>query len=89
MNHLHVHVLSKDMVSPCMKHRKHYQTFNTPFFVPLDAFPLAEDDERRHPGHAGYIERKLLCWRCGEDFGNKFAKLKVHLAEEFERWKTV
>ncbi|GAM90617.1 hypothetical protein ANO11243_086620 [Dothideomycetidae sp. 11243] len=87
MNHLHVHVLARDMVSDCVKHRKHYQTFNTPFFVPLDAFPLAEDDPRRHPGRAGYIKRDLVCWRCGKGFGNKFVKLKEHLLEELENWK--
>ena len=89
MNHLHVHVLSRDMVSDCLKHRKHYQTFNTPFFVPLDAFPLAQDDPRRHPGKAGYIDRDLVCWRCGMSFGNKFVKLKAHLEEELEQWKKV
>ncbi|KAF2147873.1 histidine triad nucleotide-binding protein [Myriangium duriaei CBS 260.36] len=88
MNHLHVHVIARDMVSDCMKHRKHYQTFNTPFFVPLDAFPLAQDDARRHPGRAGYINQDLVCWKCGLSFGNKFVKLKAHLDEELDHWKT-
>ncbi|KAI1111082.1 HIT domain-containing protein [Nemania sp. NC0429] len=87
MNDLHVHVLSRDMASECMRHRKHYQSFNTPFLVDIDDFPLAADDPRRHPGRAGYLNQDLRCWRCGRNFGNQFKKLKEHLAEEFEAWK--
>jgi len=87
MNHLHVHVLSVDRYSECLKHRKHYNSFATPFFVPLDDFPLAEDDVRRHPGREGYLDSDMTCWKCGKNFGNKFARLKEHLKEEFEAWK--
>lgn len=87
MNHLHVHVLSRDMVNNCMKHRRHYESFNTPFLVPLDAFPLAKDDPRRHPKQSGFLDQDLRCWRCGANFGNKFTKLKAHLDEEFDEWK--
>jgi len=87
MNHLHVHVLSVDRYSECMKHRKHYNSFATEFFVPIEDFPLSKDDKRRHPGREGYLESDLRCWRCGRNFGNKFAKLKEHLKEEFEEWK--
>lgn len=87
MNHLHVHVMSRDMVSDAMKHRRHYINFNTPFLVELERFPLAEDDPRRHPGRSGYIDGDLICWRCGQNYGNKFTKLKRHLEEEFEAWK--
>lgn len=88
MNHLHVHVISKDRYSECLRHRKHYNSFATPFFVPLDDFPLVEDDVRRHPGHEGYLKRDFVCWRCGKEFGNRFSKLKEHLKEEFEAWKS-
>jgi diadenosine tetraphosphate (Ap4A) HIT family hydrolase len=87
MNHLHIHVLSRDMHSPWMKHAKHYNSFNTPFFVDLADFPLSEDDERRHPDKAGHLKASLKCWRCGNDFGRGFAALNAHLEEEFERWK--
>jgi aprataxin len=87
MNDLHVHVLSRDMMSECMRHRKHYQSFNTPFLIDVADFPLAVEDPRRHPGHAAYFEKDLQCWRCGKSFGNQFKKLKEHLAEEFEEWK--
>ncbi len=54
MSHLHVHVLSRDMHSANARHRKHYNSFTTPFFVPLADFPLAADDPRRKsPGGSG------------------------------------
>ncbi|KAI1101952.1 HIT-like protein [Jackrogersella minutella] len=87
MNDLHVHVLSPDMISECMRHRKHYNSFNTPFLIDVAEFPLAADDPRRHPGKAGFNDKDLVCWRCGRNFGNKFKQLKEHLAEEFEEWK--
>ncbi|RYP56863.1 hypothetical protein DL771_011567 [Monosporascus sp. 5C6A] len=87
MNDLHVHVLSRDMFSDCLRHRKHYNSFNTPFFVDLADLPLAPDDPRRHPGRAGYLGADLTCWRCGRNFGNRFKQLKEHLAHEFEEWK--
>ncbi|KAL1956430.1 hypothetical protein VTO42DRAFT_7316 [Malbranchea cinnamomea] len=87
MNHLHIHVISVDRHSPCLKHRKHYNSFATSFFVPIEDFPLAPDDIRRHPEREGYLQRDLICWRCGKNFGNKFTMLKEHLEEEFEEWK--
>ncbi|KAH8664050.1 HIT domain-containing protein [Xylariales sp. PMI_506] len=87
MNDLHVHVLSRDMFSECMRHRKHYNSFNTPFLIDVADFPMSQDDPRRHPTHAGFMNRDLVCWRCGKNFGNKFKQLKDHLAAEFEEWK--
>ncbi|ORY71844.1 HIT domain-containing protein [Pseudomassariella vexata] len=87
MNDLHVHVLSRDMISECMRHRKHFNSFNSPFLVDVADFPLAKHDPRRHPGREGYLDRDLLCWRCGENFGNRFKRLKEHLDIEFEAWK--
>lgn len=85
MNHLHVHVISVDMISDCMKRREHYNSFKTEFFIELDDFPLAEDDPRRHQGHWPGIP--LKCWRCGEVFDKKFKALTQHLLEEFDAWK--
>lgn len=89
MNHLHIHVISVDRCGQSLRHRKHYNSFSTPFFVELDAFPLAEDDKRRHPDREGYLKSDLKCWRCGRNFGNKFTQLKAHLEEEFEEWKRI
>lgn len=86
MNHLHIHVLSRDMYSDCLKHRNHYNSFNTPFFVPLEDFPLKEGDERLDPNFR-WLDGDMKCWRCGEGFGRKMKALKDHLRVEFEKWK--
>ncbi|KAF2646058.1 HIT-like protein [Massarina eburnea CBS 473.64] len=86
MTHLHIHILSREMASPCVRHKKHYLSFHSPFFVRLDEFPLDMDDKARfHPGN--WPNWDMLCWRCERNFGQKFAALNRHLGEEFEGWK--
>jgi aprataxin len=92
MNHLHLHIISRDMHSPCMKHRKHYNSFNTDFFLPLDEFPYPEDDVRRTiPYQNANIGagRDFICWHCDKNFGNKFKQLKDHIDEVYEEWKKI
>jgi len=89
MNHLHIHVLSVDRRSPCLKHRKHYNSFATPFLVPLSDLPLKDDETGTWRRKEGFLNWDMKCWRCGNNFGNKFARLKEHLEEEFEGWKKV
>jgi aprataxin len=83
MSHLHIHVLSRDMVSEPMKKRNHYLSFTTDFLVGLEHFPLARNDYRRNYGH---FPADMHCWRCGKNFENKMSKLKVHLDEEWAQW---
>ncbi|KAH3950999.1 hypothetical protein HBI81_087000 [Parastagonospora nodorum] len=85
MNHLHIHVFSRDMHSACMKHKKHYLSFNSSFLVQMDEFPLQEGSERFAPGD--WPTWGMKCWRCDKGFANKFARLKEHLDDEFEEWK--
>lgn len=85
MHHMHIHIFSREMHSPRLKHKKHYISFNSPFLVQLNEFPLEEGSKRYHPGD--WPSWNMKCWRCGTDFGNKFAALKRHLEEEFEEWK--
>lgn len=85
MNHLHIHILSREQHSPWVKHKKHYLSFNTSFLVQLHEFPLEEGSVRFHPGK--WPNWDMTCWRCGQNFGNQFKKLKAHLEEEFETWK--
>lgn len=87
MSHLHIHVMSRDMHSECMKHRKHFNSFNTPFLVPLEDFPLPDNDPRRNTKETPYLEWDLKCWRCGKVYFNRFKKLKEHLEVEFDEWK--
>lgn len=88
MNHLHIHIISRDMHSDRLKHQKHYNSFNTDFFIPLEDFPLAKDDLRRDVGYQNAnLKKEYKCWRCGKMFGNKFKQLKEHLEDEFEAWR--
>jgi aprataxin len=88
MNHLHVHVISVDRHSEFLRHKKHYNSFATEFFVELDKFPLPADSIRRDSKRNDLLLKgDMKCWRCGRNFGNQFAKLKVHLEHEFEKWK--
>ena len=87
MNHLHVHVMSREMHSECMRHRKHYNSFQTPFLVPVEDFPLEGEDERKKYRQQRFLDRDLVCWRCGANFGNKFKRLKGHLESEYEEWR--
>ncbi|KAL5606142.1 hypothetical protein BROUX41_006090 [Berkeleyomyces rouxiae] len=87
MSHLHVHVMSRDMHSPWLKNKKHYNSFQTPFFIDVADFPLAEDDPRRFPLREGYLKKDYKCWRCGADYGNRFKQFKEHLDSEFGEWK--
>ena len=84
MGHLHIHVLSRDMVSEPMKKRNHYLSFTTDFLIGMDQFPLSPRDHRRHYGH---FPDDMHCWRCGKNFENKMVRLKEHLEREFEDWK--
>ncbi|KAL8715392.1 MAG: hypothetical protein Q9220_000725 [cf. Caloplaca sp. 1 TL-2023] len=86
MTHLHIHILSVDRYNECMRHRKHYNSFATPFLVDVEDFPLSKDD-MKYQLKEKFLERDLICWRCGKNFGNQFAKLKHHLDGEFEEWK--
>lgn len=85
MNHLHIHVFSRDMHSSWLKKKNHYLSFNTSFLVGLDEFPLEEDSPRYHAGD--WLSWDMVCWRCGKNFKNKFKALQEHLDEEFEFWK--
>lgn len=35
MHHLHMHVISKDMISPCLKSKVHWNSFTTDYFIPF------------------------------------------------------
>ncbi|KAK0714534.1 HIT-like domain-containing protein [Lasiosphaeris hirsuta] len=88
MSHLHVHIISRDSHSDMLKHRKHYNSFHTPFFIPLADYPLPEDDVRRQSSFQNAnLDAEFVCWRCGEAFGRKFSELKKHLEVEFQLWK--
>ncbi|KAG5987051.1 hypothetical protein E4U54_005157 [Claviceps lovelessii] len=88
MSHLHIHVLSRDMHSEAMRHRKHYNSFTTGFLVDVMDFPL-RDGDAVSSGRGRFLDSELTCWRCGRGFGNRFKMLKEHLEEEFVSWRSL
>ena len=84
MQHLHIHVISRDLHSDCMWEKTNYTSFTTPFFVDLEDFPLNEDEKA---GRLSALKTRVMtCGRCPETF-TVFRSLKMHLNVEFERWK--
>ena len=86
MNHLHIHVISRDMHSACLRHKRHYNSFNTQFFVGLEEFPLTEEEEAEDR-ETNWHKKDMICWRCHRNFENRFTALKQHLETEFDEWK--
>ena len=84
MDHLHIHVISRDFHSNFLRLKTNYTAFTTVFFVELERFPLTsvEEGECEHDPR----RREMICWRCGSTF-KKFDSLKTHLEEEFVAWK--
>jgi len=83
---LHIHVLSQDFRSPRLKHKKHFNSFQHPFLVPLDS--VLEDVEAdgcalRDVTKAvaeQWLKQDLRCSGCHAEFGSRFANLARHLA---------
>lgn len=85
---LHVHIISRDGVGSYDYGRRHFRAFNTPFFVPLELYPLPPDDLNRDTDfqNNNLLAEEFQCWRCGKDFGDDWASLKSHLPGEMLAW---
>jgi aprataxin len=85
MHNLHIHIISKDMQSDCLRKSNHYLSFNTEFFVEFAEIPhVGQGDRRRNETSMGALIRTghLVCCWCGEDYEKSFTKLKNHLVDE-------
>lgn len=81
MTHLHLHVVSQDFDSQCLKNKKHWNSFTTDFFVSFAEMRQAVLDggvvdfsAREHR-----IKQDLKCHRCDAALLN-MPKLKAHIA---------
>lgn len=83
MRQLHMHVVSQDFDSPYLKHKKHWNSFASPFF--LDARQVADDV--RVSGAAGpalpcnleeVLKGELQCHRCSAAQAT-IPRLKAHI----------
>ncbi|KAL7423152.1 aprataxin-like protein [Cryptotrichosporon argae] len=96
MPHLHLHVISTDLVAPALKTKRHYNTFRPAHGFFLDAADVigwlasGADVFRQHvadldgPRVAALEKSDLVCWRCGQA-ARTMPALKAHLLDEFER----
>lgn len=56
---LHIHVILQDFNSNRMKHKKHYNSFTTPFFVPFEDFDPSPSRKTLLKNDSNYKKKKL------------------------------
>ncbi|XP_043270673.1 aprataxin [Venturia canescens] len=85
MARLHLHVISTDFDSPCLKNKYHWNSFTTPFFRPSQSIR----EELRDLGYIKqmsssesekYLKKDLICHKCSYRPKN-LPDLKKHLVE--------
>ncbi|KAF9480107.1 hypothetical protein BDN70DRAFT_877992 [Pholiota conissans] len=96
MAHLHLHVLSADLVSEKLKHKKHYNSFRPDlgFFIHLDdvlswfeaTHSYFEDvvKQFKPSEYEAKLKEDLVCFRCYSEMKN-IPTLKAHLQEEWNK----
>jgi len=82
LSQLHMHVISQDFDSECLKNKKHWNSFTTEFFIDANDFirTLAKDGEISFDKtrYENMLQRDLQCHRCKAQMGN-MTKLKQHI----------
>ncbi|XP_017846893.1 aprataxin-like protein [Drosophila busckii] len=88
MQRVHLHVISKDFISDCLKTKKHWNSFNTDLFVPYETIynQLSNDGcIQRWPKEVvdDLLATPLKCNQCSFE-ANNMPTLKQHLLEHSE-----
>jgi len=83
MAQLHLHVISTDFDSPCLKHKKHWNSFTTPYFIPSTRVisQMEEWGKIEKPNKEltkRWMDSPLKCHKC-EYLPKNFPDLKLHL----------
>ncbi|XP_066267242.1 aprataxin-like [Branchiostoma lanceolatum] len=81
MSHLHLHVISQDFDSPCLKHKKHWNSFTTDYF--MDSEDVVEELEKEGKitdkgSRNDRLKYPLRCHVCKKEQVN-MPKLKAHI----------
>ncbi|XP_067839656.1 aprataxin isoform X2 [Heptranchias perlo] len=81
MSHIHLHVISQDFDSPCLKNKKHWNSFNTDYFLESqDVMRMVEQDGKVtvKDGMTELLKLPLACHVCQEQLST-IPQLKEHL----------
>ena len=78
MRHLHLHVISRDFNSVCLKKKKHWNSFTTAFWLDVDWVLQQLDSKQRATEYLDYsIDEKealekgnMKCPKCGAALSN-------------------
>ncbi|ELT97774.1 hypothetical protein CAPTEDRAFT_132902 [Capitella teleta] len=89
MSHVHMHVISQDFDSVCLKTKKHWNSFTTEYFLDsedviqmienFDAVEVNSSDSEK------ILKKDLRCHKCSKEFSTMPALKKhivVHIANE-------
>lgn len=83
MKRLHLHAISNDFISSSLKTKKHWNSFNTDFFIPArKLYDMLENQGKieRYPEHVvkTLLSQDLLCNKCSY-IAENMPNLKQHL----------
>ncbi|XP_057699263.1 aprataxin isoform X2 [Corythoichthys intestinalis] len=88
MSHVHLHVISQDFDSPCLKNKKHWNSFTTDYFIQSqDVIHMLETDGKVtvKEGTSEMLKLPLRCHICQKELPTIPAlkqHLKSHLSAE-------
>uniref|UniRef100_A0A2K5JG33 Aprataxin n=1 Tax=Colobus angolensis palliatus TaxID=336983 RepID=A0A2K5JG33_COLAP len=85
MSHVHLHVISQDFDSPCLKNKKHWNSFNTEYFLESQAVIEMVQEAGRVTVRDGMPELLKLPLRCHEcqQLLPSIPQLKEHLRKHW------
>ncbi|XP_030277906.1 aprataxin isoform X1 [Sparus aurata] len=87
MSHVHLHVISQDFDSPCLKNKKHWNSFTTDYFIEShDVIEMLERDGRVSvkDGTSELLKLPLRCHVCRRELPT-IPALKEHLKSHFPK----
>ncbi|XP_063331352.1 aprataxin isoform X1 [Pelmatolapia mariae] len=87
MSHVHLHVISQDFDSPCLKNKKHWNSFTTDYFIESkDVIQMLEIDGKVtvKEGTSELLKLPLRCHVCRKELPT-IPALKEHLKSHFSR----
>ena len=84
MAQVHMHVISQDFISPCLKTKKHWNSFNTPYFIDADKVLEYLSKEGSIPNNIEQEAKKWLandvkCHKCSHKPRGMGIPFKQHL----------